>query len=53
MGVALLTETVGTFLMSPIAPEQFPLPLSPSGPLLRGEVQEKHQGDFGVFSYVG
>lgn len=47
MALAVLTETAGTFLMSPNAPQQFPLPFNPSGPLLCGEVQEKHRGDFG------
>lgn len=52
MGVALLTEAVGTFLMCPVAPEQFCLLFNTSGPLLHGEVKEKHRGDFGGFNFA-
>lgn len=43
---ALLTETAGTFLMSPTALEQFPLALNPPSSLWGDEVQEQQRGDF-------
>lgn len=42
----LLTEAVGTFLMSPTAPEQFPLALNSPNSLWGDEVQEQQKGDF-------